>query len=60
MNSMNQIININEVVIPVVHQYDRFPDIEKIILRNLSLKLRFFNILSKKAKWIWPFLKKMF
>lgn len=60
LNSTNQIINSKNAVIPIVHQYDRFPDIEKIILRNLSFKTRLVNIISKKAKWVWPYLKKMF
>jgi hypothetical protein len=60
LNSFNQITNSDKTVIPIVHQYDRFPDIEKKILKSISLKTRLLNILSKKAKWIWPFLKKIF
>jgi len=60
INKSNQITNFSGRIIPIIHQYDRFPNIDRKLQCKLSLKSNIYYVVSKKAKWLIPVLNLIF
>ncbi len=60
INADKQITNLSGKIIPIIHQYDRFPKFDRMLQHKLSFKSNLYYFVSKKAKWMLPLIKWIF